>query len=177
MGRVLAIEPGMEQAVSELGRSGFRVRSVAESHVALALALKETFDVALLDVTMPEMAGLSLVCRLREHAPNMRIVVLMAMHTNELAAQAAEAGVFQMLQKPADPNSLLRVMRAAVLDRQHFMSSLAGHRATPTAVTGHVDQMVSRMRTPPARAAARSLFDATPEELGEAAVTAARLRD
>lgn len=40
-----------------------------------------------------------------------------------------------------------------------------------------IDDQVERMQTPEARDAARSLFTATPEEFGEAALTAAQKRD
>ncbi len=171
-GSVLVVEPAVEQAARDLDRSGFLVRR-AEWQNALSMAVSGAFDVALLDVTMPAVGGLSLVARLREQAPNMRVVVLVAKHTNELAARSAEVGVFQMLQKPADSGSLLRVIRAAILDRQRIVSSSTQQQTTPPVVTSELDKMVSRMQTSSGRAAARGLFDVTPEALGEAALAGA----
>lgn len=174
LGRVLALEPGVGPAANELDREGFQVQRVGEGQLALALATDETFDVALVDASMGEAAGLSLVARLREQAPSVRVVLLMTAHTNELAAQAAEAGVFQMLQKSADTSSLRRVVQAAVRARVQVRAMpLANQGVTPPSVIAHLDELTAQMRVPASRGAARGIFAATAQELGEAAVAGA----
>lgn len=233
-GRVLMVESTAEPQASGLGALGFDVRSVAKEVTALTLAAKEPFDVAIVDANLPGMRGMSLVSRLRERAPNMAVVLLTARYTNELAAEAAELGVFQMLEKPTDSKSLERVVRAAVLQTRHLLSTfraivhpassprsvpatdaknefgsileaavqegtvvitkhdvpkavlvsvervgelLAKHEPDLEALSVEFDELVARMRTPKARAAARGLFTATPEQLGGAAVAEVKRRD
>jgi antitoxin Phd len=233
MGRVLMVEPATEPA-SVLGAAGFEVRSVAKELTALSLAAKEPFDVVIVDASLPGMDGMSLVSRLRERAPGTAVVFLTAQYTNQLAAEAAEVGVFQMLQKPTDSRSLERVVRAAVSQTRHLLSTfravvhpsnpprsvpatdaknefgsiletavqdgavvitkhevpkailisveraralLAKHEPDLQALSREFDDLVSRMRTPKARAAARGLFTATAEQLGEAAAAGVKRRD
>jgi antitoxin Phd len=233
-GRVLMVQSATERTASRLGAAGFEVRSVAKELTALSLAAKEPFDVVIVDASLPGMDGMSLVARLRERAPATAVVFLTAQYTNQLAAEAAEAGVFQMLQKPTDLRSLERVVRAAVSQTRHMLSTfrailhppnpprtvpatdaknefgsiletavqdgavvitkhevpkavlisvervgalLAKHEPDLQGLSREFDDLVARMRTPKARAAARSLFTATPGQLGEAAVAGAKRRD
>jgi antitoxin Phd len=234
MGRVLMVEPANDRVAAGLGAAGFDVRSTAKELTALALAAKESFDVVIVDATLPGMDGMSFVSRLRERAPGTAVVVLTAKYTNELAAEAAEVGVFQMLQKSADSRSLERVVRAAVSETRHLLSTfraivrppipprsvpatdaknefgsileaavqngavvitkhevpkavlvsvervaalLSKHEPDLQVLSREFDDLVARMRTPKARAAARGLFAATPEELGEAALAGLKRRD
>jgi len=234
MGRVLMVEPATEAVAGGLSAAGFEVRSVAKELTALALAAKEPFDVVIVDASRPGIDGMSFVSRLRERAPGTAVVVLTAKYTNELAAEAAEAGVFQMLQKPTDSLSLERVVRAAVSETRHLLSTfraivrpptpprsvpatdaknefgsiletavqngavvitkhdvpkavlvsvervsdlLAKHEPDLQALAREFDELVARMRTPKARAAARGLFAATAEQLGEAALAGVKRRD
>lgn len=123
LGRVLVLEPSTEPAARVLGAVGFEVQSGAKELAALSLASKEPFDAVVVDASLPGMDGMSLVSRLRERAPGTAVVFLTAKYTNQLAAQAAELGVFQLLQKPTDAQSLERVVRAAVSQTRHLLST------------------------------------------------------
>jgi prevent-host-death family protein len=123
LGRVLLVESAKESIASGLGAAGFEVRAVAKELTALTLAAKEPLDVVIVDASLPGMDGMSLVSRLRERAPGAAVVFLTAHYPNQLAAQAAELGVFQMLQKPTDSRALERVVRAAVSQTRHLLST------------------------------------------------------
>ena len=232
-GRVLLVEAsrGAEARAKRLAKAGFQTRRVADESAALALGAKEAFDVLLVDLELPRIDGLSLIRRLRANGSAAAVVLLAAELTNELAAKAVEAGVFQVLKKPAQANDLERVVAAGVTHTRHVLATLravlrpsgavrsvpatdaknefgslletavvdgavvitkhdapkavllsvdrvnallAKHEPDLLALTREFDDLVARMRTREARAAARSLFSASPEQLGEAALAGAR---
>lgn len=59
-----------------LTEAGFCVRQASGGKEAIELASKEEFDVAIVDLQMPEMDGLETVGRLRECAPSIRPIIL-----------------------------------------------------------------------------------------------------
>lgn len=123
MGRLLVVESSTSPAARGLEAAGFEVRSAAKGPAALALASKEPFDVVIVDASLPGLDEMSLVSRLRERSPGTAVVLLTAKYTNQLAAEASELGVFQMLQKPTDSKSLERVVHAAVFQTRHLLST------------------------------------------------------
>lgn len=66
--------------------------------------------------------------------------------------------------------------KAVVLSVEDYTAlSLAGERALDT-LSGEFDALLARMQTPRARAGLKAAFDASPKEIGVAAVAAARRR-
>ncbi|MEX0711637.1 MAG: response regulator [Pirellulales bacterium] len=118
--KVLLVEddPTFSELVQfALGSS--RTRRFEFEHVdRLATALSragEGFDVALLDLTLPDEVGIRSLTRLREHAPTMAIVVLTVVNDEELALEAIQAGAQDYLPKAyLDTDSLARSIRYAI---------------------------------------------------------------
>jgi DNA-binding NarL/FixJ family response regulator len=71
-------------------------------------------DVVLLDVDMPLMTGFEALPRLREVAPETRVIVLSTAWTPELERQALELGAVAYLEKPRNVLDLPRALRAAL---------------------------------------------------------------
>jgi two-component system, NarL family, response regulator DegU len=80
---------------------------------ALAKAIELQPDVALMDITMPSMDGLTVTRRLRSRAPSTRVVVL-TMHDDEgLLEQAFAAGAVGYLLKDAGGAEVVEAVRRA----------------------------------------------------------------
>lgn len=80
---------------------------------ALALAVELQPDVALMDITMPSMDGLTVARRLRRRAPATRVIVL-TMHDDEgLLEQALAAGAAGYLLKDAGGAEVVEAVRRA----------------------------------------------------------------
>jgi prevent-host-death family protein len=69
------------------------------------------------------------------------------------------------------------VPRAVLVSVERMGAFLAKHEPDLKALTREFDAIVARMHTPKARAAARDLFTATPEELGKAALAGVKRQD
>ncbi|MEU9608743.1 response regulator transcription factor [Streptomyces sp. NPDC048057] len=98
---ILASEPGIE-VVAEAG----------DGRRAVELALAHRPDVALLDVRMPGLDGLSAAAELRRVAPEVAPVMLTTFSEDEYIARALDSGVSGFLLKSGDPLELLAGVRA-----------------------------------------------------------------
>ena len=95
-----------------LRKQGYDVASIDDSLAALSLASSTSFDVALLDWSMPVMDGGELCSRLRE-LPGMRdapILIVTAHADSATRDRAAAAGATQFLTKPFSLKHLAEVV-------------------------------------------------------------------
>lgn len=67
--------------------------------------------------------------------------------------------------------------KAVLISVERLEAALAKQEPDLTALSREFDEVVARMRTPKARAAARGLFELDPGELGKAALTGAKRGD
>ena len=84
-----------------LERSGYRVSSFHNAHEAIA-AVRENpaeFDFVVTDFNMPECSGLDVAHELHDIRPELPVVISSGYITEELRAQARDAGVRGMLEK------------------------------------------------------------------------------
>ena len=68
------------------------------------------------------------------------------------------------------------VPKAVMISMEQFESLSAPQRIKMGGLRAEFDAMLQRMQTPESKAAMRAAFNATPEEMGKAAVAAARNR-
>jgi DNA-binding NarL/FixJ family response regulator len=95
-------EPDIE-VVGEAGNGLQALDMVAEHHA----------NVVLMDLRMPELDGVRAIRRLRETAPDTRVLVLTTFDTDSDVLPAIEAGATGYLLKDASTEELLRAVRAA----------------------------------------------------------------
>jgi two-component system NtrC family response regulator len=126
-GRILIVDD--EEAFRRLcGRwlesAGHQVSAAADPAAALALFARGGLDLVLLDLVMPPShtpeAGLELIAQFRP----LPVIVLTGHAQHELALRAIDAGAWDFLGKPVDPD-LLRFVIARALDRSTLLRELA----------------------------------------------------
>ena len=76
--RILVVddEPGMLRTIERILSTRYDVRAVRLPSAALDAADLGTFDVAILDVRMPEMDGFALMAKLGERQPDLDVIVM-----------------------------------------------------------------------------------------------------
>lgn len=79
---------------------GFQVSIVRDGRTALERLRTEAFDVALLDVVMPELDGLEVLRQVREEPLPPEIIVITGNGTIETAIAALKLGAYDFLSKP-----------------------------------------------------------------------------
>ena len=99
-------------------RAGHESFTAADGQEAVDLLQRESFDVMLLDLTMPRMNGVEVVRWMRTHpdvAPTMRVVVISAW-AGEHRAVLQELGIENVMQKPLRIQQLTDLISETLLD-------------------------------------------------------------
>jgi len=104
-------EVARELLAEALGREGYRVRLAAGGEECLRLAAAEPFDMALVDLRMPDLDGLGVLKRLAMIQPDLPVVILTAFATIETAIEAVAAGASDYLSKPFRMEEIKIVVR------------------------------------------------------------------
>ncbi len=97
-----------------LQKMGLETRVAHNGQEALALAQKESFDLVLTDLRMPEMDGLALLDALRAQKVEVPVILLTAYGTVESAVQAMKLGAYDYILRPFDVEAVERVITRAL---------------------------------------------------------------
>ena len=112
----------------------------ASGEQALALVKAQDFDVVMLDMSMPGLAGLDLIKRLRIEKPKLRILVLSMHGEQQYAARVLRAGAAGYLNKDSASEALLGALRKVAAGGMHIPEAaaaglLSGERPAHTALS------------------------------------------
>ncbi|PKO17487.1 hypothetical protein CVU37_08315 [candidate division BRC1 bacterium HGW-BRC1-1] len=83
-----------------LSGRGYDLTMAADGAEAWRLFQDNRFDLVLTDVRMPELDGMQLLSRIKEHAPETPVVVITAFGSIESAVEAMRGGAVDYLPKP-----------------------------------------------------------------------------
>ena len=93
------------------------VGSAGDGMEALHLIEQQAPDVVLMDTVLPGLDGMALLKRLpRENRP--KVIILSALYSDRVVAEAMEQGAYYFLTKPCEINSLIERIRLAVTPPQ-----------------------------------------------------------
>jgi DNA-binding NtrC family response regulator len=100
------------QTLSDSGHEAVEAMDGADAIRAMSAA-PTPFDVALVDLRLPDSNDLSLLSRLRRMSPTTQIVLMTAYGTPEVVQGALDLGVFRVVAKPLDMNDLTTLVTDA----------------------------------------------------------------
>jgi DNA-binding response OmpR family regulator len=108
-------DPSIRSTLKEvLSRESYQVAAAESGEEALRLMHDGSFDLALLDLKMGGMDGLSLMREIRRRAPSTGIIMLTGYATLESAIGALREGAHDYLLKPCEPDVLKSSVREGV---------------------------------------------------------------
>ena len=110
-------EEFVEVLAERLEARGLRVDTAADGEKALALAGKRAFDAILLDMAMPGMDGIQTLRGLLEINSDLQVILLTGQATLRQAVEAMKLGALDLLEKPADIETLVAKIEDAALKR------------------------------------------------------------
>jgi DNA-binding NtrC family response regulator len=85
---------------------------------------EEFFDIALIDMTMPEMNGLALLEIIKNHNPGTECIMVTAVNDARTAMQCLRKGAYDYLVKPVAPEDLA-ISLGRTLERKRLLDILA----------------------------------------------------
>ena len=104
------VREGLRQILT--AAAGIEVAAEASTgDQALALVKSANFDLALIDMSMPGLAGIALIKRLKLERPGLRILVLSMHGETQYAARALKAGASGYLTKDSASEQLVVAIR------------------------------------------------------------------
>jgi two-component system response regulator AtoC len=123
----------LDSLVRGLLLSGFRnIRAENDPQKALALIQQgEPVDIAILDITMPEMCGIDLLKRIKQIKPSTECIMATAADETNIAVQCIKAGAFDYRVKPFNLEELLTVISKAIERKNLLEIHRIGNINTP----------------------------------------------
>jgi diguanylate cyclase (GGDEF)-like protein/PAS domain S-box-containing protein len=85
---------------------------------AFALLARRGYDLALLDLRLPDASGHDIMAYIRQHHPDCRVIVMSGDSQIESAIQSLRLGAYDYLRKPYEPDELIKTVRNAVVKLQ-----------------------------------------------------------
>jgi len=96
-----------------LSGRNYEVITAGSGERALEVSEKREFDVALVDLKLPDTSGLDLICRFNNSRPDMKCIVMTAYASLESTIEALRMNVFDYIIKPFDLVKIGEVVDAA----------------------------------------------------------------
>jgi DNA-binding NtrC family response regulator len=93
---------------------GYHVDTATGGRAALELVRQHSYEVALLDLKMPDMDGLTLYREIKKLQADTVAIVVSAYASGAVTDEALTAGAWQVLPKPVDLDRLLCLVGAAI---------------------------------------------------------------
>jgi two-component system, NtrC family, response regulator PilR len=97
-----------------LTRMGLETHCVASTAEAFALLAKNSYDLCLTDMRLPDGDGLAVVDHVSRNHPSLPVAVITAHGSTENAVAALKAGAFDYLAKPVSLDQLRTLVRSAL---------------------------------------------------------------
>lgn len=99
-----------------LSKRGFSVETAATGGAALKLLELKEYDVALVDLKLPDKTGLELLGMVKSAHPDMKCIIMTAFASLESTIEALRMNAFDYIQKPFDLVKIGEVVDAAFSD-------------------------------------------------------------
>jgi DNA-binding NtrC family response regulator len=153
-------EISLHSLKSNLRQQGYTVICASNGLEALSLLEKQTVDLVISDLVMPELDGIQLIHATKELHPSLPFIVFTAQGSIESAVAAIKEGALDYLEKPFDPQAFGVVLRRALEFgrltgenaklREHFRERFSFHNiVTQSPAMREVLELAARVASSP----------------------------
>jgi DNA-binding NtrC family response regulator len=101
------------------------VTTAASAMEAIKLIETHSYDAVVLDLMMPEMDGLDALKAMKDKRPELQIILLTGYATVEKGIEAMKLGAMDLVQKPADLQSLTEKIKKAQANKMIIVEKKA----------------------------------------------------
>ena len=131
----------LESSKAIVESAGYAAQTADNARDAIRKAKSDWFDVALLDIELPDMLGTELLERLQEMKPRMIKIMVTGSASLDNAIQCVNLGANAYIVKPFNPADLLRVMEEKLQERR------AAERVDEDKVTDFIEERLQKLET------------------------------
>ncbi len=135
-------ELGARQSLEVILEDDYRVLSAESGREALEVLQRESIDLILLDVNMPDMDGLEVLRKIKEQDDEMDVIMVSALNLARKAVDAIKLGAYDYITKPYEPEDILSTVHRAI-SKQKLHRELDFLRREVETVRGF-DQIISQ---------------------------------
>jgi DNA-binding NtrC family response regulator len=96
--------------------AGYQVTTAEDGQDAITKLQAATFDLALLDIQMPNASGIEVLKYLREHAPSTKAIMLTGYADLKYAMEAREFGAKDFISKPYKLEDIVRTIQRVLAE-------------------------------------------------------------
>lgn len=151
---------------------GYEVLTANNGQQAYDLFCSETFDLAFLDIKMPEMSGTEVLKRIREIGINTPVIIITAFATVKNAVECTKLGAVAYLQKPFTADKVRSILREMnEMADACVLPCSAADKITELIVAGLYDEAISRLKdalsSEPSNPELYTLFGKAHEGIGD----------
>lgn len=94
-----------------LAKEGYTIHEAVNGRDAIEKYAEIQPDLVTMDITMPELDGISALRAIRDSSPGARILMVSAMGQQKMIVEALEAGALDFLVKPFQPTKVLETVK------------------------------------------------------------------
>lgn len=118
------IRKGMKQILNDT--EDIRVTGEAENGMqAIKMAQEYTYDLVLLDISMPDKHGIDVLKQLKLNKPQLPVLILSMHEENQYALRSMKAGAAGYLSKQSAPTQLVTAIRQVACGKKYISNELA----------------------------------------------------
>lgn len=115
---------GLKQILED-GFGKVQFGEAANASEAIAAVARESWDLVILDITMPGRSGLDALKEIKSLRPQQRVMVLSVHSEDQFAVRVLKAGASGFLNKDFAPEELVKAVRKVIVGGRYVSASLA----------------------------------------------------
>jgi len=131
----------LESSKAIVESAGYAVQTAETARDAIRKAKSDWFDIALLDIDLPDMQGTELLQQLQAIKPRMIKIMVTGSASLENAIQCVNLEAKAYIVKPFNPADLLQVMEEKLKERR------AAERVDEDKVTDFIEERLQKLET------------------------------
>jgi DNA-binding NtrC family response regulator len=101
-----------------LEEEGYTIESVDTAKKAIERTKRKSYNLALIDIRLPDMEGIELLTRMKDTTPKMRKIIITGYPTIQNAMEAVNRGADAYILKPFDMEKVLKTIENQLKKQQ-----------------------------------------------------------
>lgn len=117
--RILIVddEEGARESLELILEDHYQIECVENGFLALERIRRASFDLVLLDITMPKMDGIEILKKIKEYNETIDVIMVSAADRAHEATVSMKCGAFDYITKPYEPEQILSTVDIALRKR------------------------------------------------------------